>query len=149
MQRPPAQSFRELLVWQKAHAFALRVYVLSATFPRHETYGLCSQLRRAAVSVPANIAEGFKRWSRQDKARLMNVAEASLEEARYYLVLAADLSYGNDPALESQAEEVAKLLSAYASALRHPPRDSIYTVSFSINDKNGNRIFRSATLIAR
>lgn len=123
MQRPPAQSFRELMVWQKAHAFVVRVYALSATFPRHETYGLSSQLRRAAVSVPANIAEGFKRWTRQDKARLMNIAEASLEEARYYLVLAADLSYGEDPELEPQAEEVATLLSAYASTLRHTPRD--------------------------
>ena len=122
MHRPAAKSFHDLLVWQKAHSFTLRVYAFSATFPQHEAFGLRSQLRRAAVSVPANIAEGFKRWSRQDKARLLNVAESSLEEARYYLELAADLSYGNDPSLHAQADEVARLLSAYARALRRPAR---------------------------
>src|SRR5258706_8124002 len=91
MARPPAQSFEDLLVWQKAHAFVLRVYKLSHEFPHTETYGLTAQLRRAAVSVPANIAEGFKRRGKPDKARLMNVAEGSLEEARYYLRLPKDL----------------------------------------------------------
>ena len=82
MDRQPARSFEELVVWQKAHAFVLRVYELSGTFPREETYGLRAQLRRAAVSVPANIAEGFRRRGHADKARFMNLAEASLDEAR-------------------------------------------------------------------
>ena len=85
------RDFHGLVVWQKAHAFVLNVYKLSRAFPREETYGLTAQLRRAAVSVPANIAEGFKRRKKPDKARLLNIAEGSLEEARYYLRLASDI----------------------------------------------------------
>jgi four helix bundle protein len=77
-------------------------------------------MRRAAVSVPANIAEGFKRRGRSDKARCMNIAEASLEEARYYLLLAKDLSYGEEPSLMAEAEEVARMLGAYSRTLLSP-----------------------------
>jgi four helix bundle protein len=66
---------------------------LTAEFPDHEVYGLTSQLRRAAVSIPASIAEGFRRRGRADKARFMNLAESSLEECRYYLILIQDLGY--------------------------------------------------------
>src|SRR4029077_19032693 len=94
--RPAARSFRDLLVWRKAHEFVLAVYTLTASFPKQETYGLALQMRRAAVSVPANIAEGFRRRrGKVDKARFMNLAEGSLEEYRYYLILAQDLGYGN------------------------------------------------------
>jgi four helix bundle protein len=120
MTNEPAKSFRELIVWQKAHAFVLEAYAFTALFPKHEIYGLTSQLRRAAVSVPANIAEGFRRRSRTDKARIMNIAEGSLEEARYYLILAKDLSYGHDPTLEPRLDEIARLLAAYIRALRAP-----------------------------
>jgi len=89
--KAPAQSFRDLLVWRKAHEFVLAVYAFTARFPKQETYGLAVQMRRAAVSIPANIAEGFRRRGRQDKARFMNLAEGSLEECRYYLILARDL----------------------------------------------------------
>jgi hypothetical protein len=64
MKREPAQSFEDLIVWQKSHQLTLRVYQLTAGFPRHELYGLTSQMRRAAVSVPSNIAEGFKKRGR-------------------------------------------------------------------------------------
>ena len=117
MNRVPATSFRNLIAWQKAHAFVLAVYRFSATFPTSETYVLRAQLRRAAVSVPANIAEGFKRRGQSDKARIMNIAEASLEEARYYLILASDLKYGDVHELEHRAEEAAKLLAAYATSI--------------------------------
>lgn len=120
MDREPARTFEDLVVWQKAHAFVLKVYKLSKTFPREETYGLVAQLRRAAVSVPANIAEGFKRRKKPDKARLMNVAEGSLEEARYYLRLAKDLGYTSDNALNDDAAEVGRLLGAYARSLLPP-----------------------------
>src|SRR5438270_9807783 len=90
----PAQSFRDLAVWQKAHQFVLGVYAFTAAFPRQETYGLSMQLRRAAVSIPANLAEGFRRRGKADKARYMNMAEGSIEACRYYLVLASDLGYG-------------------------------------------------------
>ena len=67
----------------------LRVYRMTTRFPKEETYGLASQMRRAAVSVPSNIAEGFKRKGRPDKARVMNIAQSSLEELRYYFILAS------------------------------------------------------------
>ena len=79
MQRQPARNFQDLIVWQKAHQFVLGVYRLSKAFPREEIYGLTSQFRRAAISVPANIAEGFKKKGRPDKVRFMNMAQGSLE----------------------------------------------------------------------
>src|SRR5580704_8674869 len=88
-----ARTFQDLRVLQHAHQFVLAAYALTAGFPKHETYGLSSQIRRAAVSIPANIAEGFRRRGKADKARFMNVAEASIEECRYYLVLSQDLGY--------------------------------------------------------
>ncbi len=75
----------------------LSLYGLTSAFPKQETYGLALQMRRAAVSIPANIAEGFSRRGQTDKARFMNIAEASLEESRYYLILAQDLGYGQTP----------------------------------------------------
>jgi four helix bundle protein len=83
----PAKTFQDLLAWQRAHEFTLAVYQMTVTFPRGEAFGLTRQLRRAAVSVPANIAEGFKRRTRGDKVRFLNIAQASLEECRYYLIL--------------------------------------------------------------
>ncbi|MDQ2937244.1 MAG: four helix bundle protein [Acidobacteriota bacterium] len=117
MQRLPARSFQDLIVWQKAHEFVLGVYRISKVFPREEVYGLTSQFRRAAVSIPANIAEGFKKKGRPDKARFMNVAQASLEECRYYLLLTSDLGYGDTKKLMVQLEEVSKLLGGYTSAI--------------------------------
>ena len=117
MQRKPAKGFQDLIVWQKAHQFVLSSYHLSNSFPSNETYGLTSQFRRAAISVPANIAEGFKKKTKPDKARYMNIAQASLEECRYYLILARDLGYGDTAALMSQLTEVSKLLEAYTSSV--------------------------------
>jgi four helix bundle protein len=113
----PARSFRDLVVWQKAHQFVLAVYPFTAAFPKHETYGLSLQMRRAAVSIPANVAEGFRRRGRADKARFMNIAEGSIEECRYYLILAKDLGYGDTGDLATALEEVSRLLNAYASAI--------------------------------
>ena len=104
-------------MWRKAHEFVLAAYAYTAAFPRQETYGLALQMRRAAVSVPANIAEGFRRRGKVDKARFMNLAEGSLEECRYYLILAQDLGYGDTSKLASAAEEVSRLLGAYAAAI--------------------------------
>jgi four helix bundle protein len=113
MDTGPATSFRDLIVWQKSHALALHVYRVSARYPKTELYGLTSQIRRAAASVPANIAEGFKRASRADKARMLNIAQGSLEELRYYVLLANDLGYEGDPTLAGGLDEVARLLDAY------------------------------------
>jgi four helix bundle protein len=117
MDRPPARRFEDLLVWQKAHAMVLAVYRQTRSFPKDEQFGLVSQMRRAAVSVAANIAEGFKRRSRPDKARLMNIAEGSLEELRYYQILAHDLGYRPEPSLAQAIDEVARMLTAYTDTL--------------------------------
>jgi len=98
----------------------LAVYKYSDAFPRAEIYGLVSQLRRAAVSIPANIAEGFRRQGRSDKVRMLNIAQASLEECRYYLILAQDLNYGASNDLVMQVEEVSRILDAYAKAILTP-----------------------------
>ncbi len=117
MNRTPATSFQDLLVWQKAHQFVLSVYNYSDYFPQKEVYGLTSQFRRAAISIPANIAEGFKKKSKTDKARFMNIAQGSLEECRYYLILAKDLGYGDNPELMPLLEEISKMLVKYLAAL--------------------------------
>jgi len=113
----PARTFQDLLVWRKAHRFVLDIYALTAAFPKQETYGLSLQMRRAAVSIPANIAEGFRRRGKADKARFMNLAEGSVEECRYYLILAKDLGYGDTERITTSLEEVSRLLSAYAAAI--------------------------------
>src|SRR5579871_1178527 len=110
--RAPARTFEDLIVWQKAHAWVLAAYRFSEAFPPKEAYSLTSQLRRAAVSIPANIAEGFKKIGAADKKRFMNTAQGSLEECRYYLILARDLGYGDIRHLTAQLEEVSRLLCA-------------------------------------
>jgi four helix bundle protein len=116
--RSPARTFRDLLIWRKAHEFVLAVYRFTAGFPKHEVYGLCSQLRRAAVSIAANIVEGFRKRGRADKVRFMNTAEGSIEECRYYLILAQDLGYGETKDLMAVLEEVSRLLNAYSKAIQ-------------------------------
>jgi four helix bundle protein len=113
----PARTFQDLLVWQKAHQFVLGIYALTAVFPKPETYALALQMRRAGVSIPANIAEGFRRRGKADKARFMNMAEGSVEECRYFLILAKDLGYGDTERLASSLEEVSRLLNAYTAAI--------------------------------
>ena len=89
-----SRTFEEVELWQLAHGWVLEIYRFTSNFPRHEMYGLTSQLRRAAVSVPANFVEGFKKLGIADKIRYYNIAQASLEESRYFLILARDLEYG-------------------------------------------------------
>jgi four helix bundle protein len=115
--RPAAKAFTDLIVWQKAHAFVLAAYHVTEAFPKSEVYGLSSQFRRAAVSIPANIAEGFKKRGRADKARYLNIAQGSVEECQYYLILVRDLGYGDTALLRPQLDEVAKLLAGYVSAI--------------------------------
>jgi four helix bundle protein len=112
-----AKTFKDLVVWQKAHRFVLATYSLTASFPRSEIYCLTSQMRRAAISIPANVAEGFKERGASDKIRFLNFAQGSLEECRYYLILTQDLGYAATTDMEALLEEVSKLLVAYASAI--------------------------------
>ena len=117
MRREPAKNFEDLIVWQKAHQFVLWTYRFTETFPKTEVYALTSQLRRAAFSIPANIAEGFKKRGRADKVRFLNIAQGSLEECRYYLILARDLGYGDYSEIRSHVEEISKLLRAYSDGV--------------------------------
>ncbi len=116
-----ARSFEEVELWRKAHAWVLAVYRFTEQFPKHELFGLTSQLRRAAVSVPANFAEGFKKRSHADKLRFYNIAQGSLEECRYYFILARDLSYGDSTSLKSAAEEISKMLDSYMRSILSTP----------------------------
>lgn len=117
MKRETAKQFQDLIVWQKAHQFVLSVYENTKKFPKEEIYGLTSQFRRAATSIAANIAEGFKKKGKTDKVRFMNIAQGSLEECRYYVILANDLGYIDTGKLMHQLEEVSKLLEAYSNAI--------------------------------
>ena len=88
--REPAKSFKDLVVWQKAHQLVLGMYKAIKDFPKEEIFALTSQFRRSAVSVAANIAEGFKKKSPADKLRFLNISQGSLSETEYYLLLAQD-----------------------------------------------------------
>jgi len=113
-----SQTFKELIVWQKAHLFVLATYRITSSFPNSELFCLTSQFRRAGISIPANIAEGYKRMGRADKARFYNIAQTSLEECRYYLILSRDLKYislNEFKDSNSLLEEVSRLLNSYAA----------------------------------
>jgi four helix bundle protein len=117
VKRRAAKSFEDLIVWQKAHQFVLMVYKYTSKFPNSEIYGLTSQFRRAAVSVAANLSEGFKKKGNADKVRFLNISQGSLEECRYYLILSKDLGYGDNEELNQQLIEVSKLLQSYMDSI--------------------------------
>ena len=104
----PSKSFTDLIVWQKAHEFVLEVYKVTRDYPMEERFALCSQFQRAAVSVPANIAEGYKKLSKADKLRFLNISQG--------IILSRDLSYisvKTNNELTGTLEEVSKLLNSY------------------------------------
>jgi four helix bundle protein len=111
------KTFEDLLVWRKAHEFVLLVYKTTETFPKHELFGLSSQFRRAAVSIAANIAEGYKKKDFKNKLNFYNISHSSLEECRYYIILSRDLKYQTDQMLTGMINEVSKLLTAYVKAI--------------------------------
>ncbi len=115
-----SKSFTDLLVWQKAHKLTLFIYQLTKNFPKDEVFTLTSQFRRAAISISANIAEGFKRIGKQDKLRFYNIAQGSLEECKYFSILAKDLKYISEDefaSLSNSYNEVSYLLSSYCGAI--------------------------------
>jgi len=99
------QTFKQLMVWQKAHQFVLEVYNYTKHFPKEELYALTSQFKKAAISIAANIAEGYKKKVKADKARRMNIAQGSIEECHYYLILFNDLGYGQNVQLSILLDE--------------------------------------------
>ena len=115
------QNFTEVIAWQKAHAFVLATYKACATFPDYERFGLCSQFQRAAVSIAANIAEGYRRTGLQEKLRFLNIAQGSLEECRYYILLSHDLNYIDEETynlLNESIEDSSRLLNSYYRGLK-------------------------------
>jgi len=91
---------------------------MTETFPKHELFCLTSQLRRAAISIPANFAEGYRKTSKRDKVRFYNTSLASLEECRYYLRLSTDLGYADTNQLREHLELISKMLTRYSAAIR-------------------------------
>ena len=117
-----SQSFRDVIVWQKAHAFTLALYRATEAFPKHELFALTSQLRRAASSVPSNFVEGFRKRTKPDKLRFYNIAQGSADECLYQLILAHDLHYTDTTSLQADLEEVSRLLQGYINGME--PRGS-------------------------
>ncbi len=115
-----SRSFKDLECWQRAHEFVKAVYAVTKQFPEDERFGLTSQFRRAAVSIAANICEGYKKLSKTDKLRFMNIAQGSLEECRYYIILSLDIEYINDETyndLDFLINGTSYKLNGYAKAL--------------------------------
>ena len=114
------KTFKELIVWQKSHKLVLEVYKATSGFPKQEVYALTSQIRRASVSIAANIAEGYKKKTKPNKLNFLNISEGSLEEVKYYLILSKDLEFISEKEfvnLENLTEEVGRLITGYSNAI--------------------------------
>ena len=110
------RTFENILAWQKAHQFVVEIYKTTRTFPDYERYGLCSQFQRAAISIAANIAEGYKKLSKADKLRFFNISQGSLEECRYYCLLSRDLGYIDEDKFQELVQiiiEASYMLNTY------------------------------------
>lgn len=115
------KSFKDLVVWQKAHKLVLNIYETTNNFPKSEIFALISQMRRCAVSIPSNIAEGFGRKSVNDRVHFYNIAEGSLEELKYQVILSKDLKYIKEEEYKkiySDLEEIGKLLNGWKKSQR-------------------------------
>ncbi len=112
------KSFKEIAAWQLAHQFVLEVYKLTKDYPKSEIYGLTSQFRRAAVSIAANIAEGYKKNGIKDKIKFYNISQGSLEECRYYILLSKDLKYGYSSEMEDLLDKCSRKLFGYIKSIK-------------------------------
>jgi four helix bundle protein len=136
------KSFRDLELWKRAQAVVLEVYRVTNMFPRREQFGVVSQLRRAAYSIPANIAEGYGRRSTKELLQFLSVANGSLEELRYFLELSRDLRYlapSDFVNLEKELRAVAQMLEALAQSLKRRLALASVGVSSSRNTGHGAR----------
>ena len=121
------KTFRDLIVWQKAHQLVLKIYQHTKDFPSDEKYGLVSDMRRAARSVPTNIVEGYKRKGYKDALNFFNISEASLEELKYHTLLSFDLGYLDVVKyreLENLEKEVGRLLDKWQKTY-HPKKQHL------------------------
>ena len=114
------RDYRELIVWRKAHALSVNIYRQTSNFPAYEQFGLTSQLRRAAVSIPSNIVEGYQRGSNKEFKQFLAIARGSTGEVRAQLEIAKDVGYLKNEAfddLTTQATEVHKMPNAFIKTL--------------------------------
>jgi len=115
------KTFRDLLVWKKAHILVLNIYKITNNYPKHELFGLVSQMRRSAVSVTANVVEGFRKNSLKDSINFYNISDGSLEELKYHLLLSKDLNYIDEKEFQNivkLCEEVGKMLTRWIQSQR-------------------------------
>ncbi|MEX2219599.1 MAG: four helix bundle protein [Phycisphaerales bacterium] len=121
----PIRTFRDLIAWRKAVAMVKEIYRLTQSFPDSERFGLSSQLRRAAVSIPSNIAEGFARGTTADYLRFLRIARGSLAEVQTQLVIAHELGFlGSTGQLSDQIAEVDRVLQGLIRSLEHKLREN-------------------------
>jgi four helix bundle protein len=119
------KDFKELKVWHKSYELALAIYEASRSFPREEMYGLTSQLRRAAVSIGANIAEGCGRRSDGELVRFLQIARGSASEVEHHLLLARDLKFlqaATHQEIEKRLQEVQRMLTSLVSSIQETQR---------------------------
>ena len=112
-----ATGFETHLVWQKSHQFVLQIYKMTNNYPVSEKFGLTSQLGFAAVSLPANVAEGYGKRSSADKVRFYNISRGSINEFRYYLRLTTDLSYAETETMTDQLNKIGRMLNSYTKKI--------------------------------
>jgi four helix bundle protein len=116
------KTFRELEVWRRSHGVVIGIYRVTSVFPKDERFGIVSQLRRAAYSIPANIAEGFGRRSTKELVQCLAIANGSLEEVRYFVYLSCDLGYlprHEFDEMEKNLNSVAQMIAALSRSLRN------------------------------
>ena len=114
------QSFKDLIIWQKSHQLTLNIYQLTKQFPKHEKFGITSQIRRASYSIPANIVEGHSRSSNKEFKYFLSIAKGSLNELEYFLILSNDLEYISEEEfkiLETKVFEISKMLYAFTNRI--------------------------------
>lgn len=112
-----SNSFRDLIVWQKAHSIVLKIYNLTKSLPKEELFCITSQIRRSTISIAANIAEGFKKKTASEKLRYFNISEGSIEETKYFLILINDLNYADTSDIYNDLEEISKILYSYKNSI--------------------------------
>ncbi|MEW6196562.1 MAG: four helix bundle protein [Bacteroidota bacterium] len=114
------RDYKKLLVWERSHKFALEIYNLSKSFPKEELYGITSQIRRAALSIPTNIAEGSDKYTSKDFSRYLGIASGSASEVDYLLLFVKELKIVDNDKVElliNEINEIKKMLNAFQSKI--------------------------------
>lgn len=116
------RDFKQLAIWKRSHQLTLKIYTITSTFPKHELYGLTSQIRRATFSIPTNIAEGCGRFSQKELTRFLDIALGSLAEVQYLVLLSSGLNYINEQnvkELNQELNDIKKMMLSFHQRLRY------------------------------